>query len=73
MDRSGWTVEAFQARTGVVLIRGFTTTGTVSALYGATVTVDAREFRDESISSASTNEVFSRRKDVVVRSERECD
>lgn len=38
-------LEAFQARTGVVIVRGFTTVGTIRGL-GGNVTVDAREFRD---------------------------
>lgn len=40
-------LEAFQARTGVVLIRGYTTVGVVSGR-GGIVTVDARELRDAS-------------------------
>jgi hypothetical protein len=40
-------LEAFQARTGVVLIRGYTKIGTIRGT-GSTVTVDAREFRDAS-------------------------
>lgn len=40
-------LEAFQATTGTVVVRGFTTTGTVRGL-GGVVTVDAREFRDAS-------------------------
>jgi hypothetical protein len=40
-------LEAFQARTGIVLIRGYTTVGTIRGL-GGTVSVDAREFRDAS-------------------------
>ena len=40
-------LEAFQSRTGVVLIRGYSTVGTLRAL-GGEVTVDAREFRDGS-------------------------
>jgi hypothetical protein len=40
-------LEAFQARTGIVVIRGYTTVGSISGL-GSTVTVDAREFRDAS-------------------------
>lgn len=38
-------LEAFQARTGIVLIRGYTTIGEVRGV-GGTVTVDARELRD---------------------------
>ncbi|MCZ7624486.1 MAG: hypothetical protein C3F12_07945 [Candidatus Methylomirabilota bacterium] len=38
-------LEAFQARTGVVLIRGYTPVGMIRGI-GATITVDAREFRD---------------------------
>ncbi len=40
-------LEAFQARTGVVLIRGYSTVGTLRGM-GGEVTVDAREFRDGS-------------------------
>lgn len=40
-------LEAFQARTGVVVIRGYTTVGWVRGT-GSTVTVDAREFKDAS-------------------------
>ena len=40
-------LEAFQARTGVVLIRGFSIIGTISSRFGE-LTVDAREFRDGS-------------------------
>ena len=40
-------LEAFQSRTGVVLIRGFSTVGTVRGM-GGEVSVDAREFRDGS-------------------------
>lgn len=40
-------LEAFQSRTGVVLIRGYSTLGTVRGM-GGEVTVDAREFRDGS-------------------------
>jgi hypothetical protein len=40
-------LEAFQSRTGVVLIRGYSTVGTVS-LPGREVAVDARELRDGS-------------------------
>ena len=39
-------LEAFQAKTGIVVVRGFTTVGTVNGL--GTVTVDARDFRDAS-------------------------
>lgn len=39
-------LEAFQARTGVVIIRGFTTVGTIRGM--GSVTVDAREFKDAS-------------------------
>jgi hypothetical protein len=41
-------LEAFQARTGVVVIRGYTSVGTVHGRFGSIVTVDAREFRDAS-------------------------
>ena len=40
-------LEAFQARTGVVLIRGYTEIGTIGGR-SSTVTVTAREFRDAS-------------------------
>ena len=40
-------LEIFQSRTGVVLIRGYSTVGTLRAM-GAEVVVDAREFRDGS-------------------------
>lgn len=40
-------LEAFQSRTGVVLIRGYSTVGTLRAL-GGQVVVNAREFRDGS-------------------------
>jgi len=40
-------LEAFQSRTGIVLIRGYSSAGTLSGL-GGTVEVDAREFRDGS-------------------------
>jgi hypothetical protein len=56
-------LEAFQARTGVVLIRGFTTTGTIVALYGALVRVDAREFRDASNSTSHASGVSIEVKD----------
>jgi hypothetical protein len=39
-------LEAFSARTGIVLIKGFTTLGTINGL--GRVTIDAREFRDAS-------------------------
>jgi hypothetical protein len=39
-------LEAFSAKTGVVLIRGYSTVGVVSGL--GSVTIDAREFRDAS-------------------------
>jgi hypothetical protein len=40
-------LEAFQAKTGAVIIRGYTTVGTIKGL-GGNVTVQAREFRDAS-------------------------
>lgn len=40
-------LEAFQSRTGIVLIRGYSTIGKVSVM-GGQITVDAREFRDGS-------------------------
>lgn len=39
-------LEAFQARTGIVIVRGYTTVGLVRGM--GTVTVDARDFRDAS-------------------------
>src|SRR5260370_31914780 len=42
----GTKLEAFQVRIGVVLIRGYSTVGTIKSL--GEVTVDAREFRDGS-------------------------
>jgi len=39
-------LETFQARTGIVVVRGFTTVGTIRGM--GTVTVDARDFRDAS-------------------------
>ncbi len=41
-------LEAFQSRTGVVLIRGFSRVGTFSGSLGGSVSVAAREFRDGS-------------------------
>lgn len=38
-------LEAFQANTGFVVVRGYTTVGTIRGL-GGNVSVDAREFRD---------------------------
>ena len=40
-------LEAFQSRTGVVLIRGYSTVGSLRGM-GGEVVVDAREFRDGS-------------------------
>jgi hypothetical protein len=39
-------IEAFQTRAGIVLIRGYTTVGSISGRGGSQITVDAREFRD---------------------------
>src|SRR4051812_46880909 len=40
-------LEAFQAKTGTVLIRGFTTVGRISGrIGGGYVSVDARDFRE---------------------------
>jgi hypothetical protein len=39
-------LEAFQARTGIVVVRGFTTVGSIRGM--GTVTVDARDIRDAS-------------------------
>jgi hypothetical protein len=38
-------LEAFQSRTGAVIVRGYSTVGTIRGL-GGNVTVDARDFRD---------------------------
>lgn len=43
-------LEAFQAKTGVVIISGFSNVGTVSGQYGSNVAVESKEFLD-----ASTN------------------
>jgi hypothetical protein len=40
-------LEAFQATTGIVMVRGYTTIGTLRGM-GGVVSVDAREFRDAS-------------------------
>ena len=40
-------LEAFQAITGIVIVRSYTTVGAISGL-GGIVTVDVREFRDAS-------------------------
>lgn len=37
-------LEAFAAKTGVVIIRGFSEVGTLKGQYGTSVTVEAREF-----------------------------
>jgi hypothetical protein len=39
-------LEAFQARTGLVIIRGFEQVGTLSGQYGSSVEVEAKEFAD---------------------------
>ncbi len=44
-------LESFQAKTGVVLVRGFTTVGKLRGL-GGEITVDARDFRDAGNSGA---------------------
>jgi hypothetical protein len=41
-------LEQFQAKTGTVIIMGFSTVGTVQALFGSTITVETREFTDAS-------------------------
>jgi len=41
-------IEAFQAKAGVVLVRGYTVTGSIHGL-GGNISVDAREFRDAPI------------------------
>ena len=45
--KSATKLEAFQAKTGIVVVRGYTTAGTIHGL-GGEITVDAREFRDAS-------------------------
>jgi hypothetical protein len=40
-------LEAFQAKTGIVIVRGYTTVGKIRAV-GGEIVVDAREFRDAS-------------------------
>jgi NaMN:DMB phosphoribosyltransferase len=40
-------LEAFSARTGIVLVKGFTELGRISGI-GGQVTISAREFRDAS-------------------------
>lgn len=39
-------LEAFQARTGLVIIRGFEKVGTLKGQYGTSVEVEAKEFAD---------------------------
>jgi hypothetical protein len=39
-------LEAFEARTGLVIIRGYSRVGTASGLEGGSVEVETREFRD---------------------------
>lgn len=46
-------LEAFQSKTGTVIVRGFSTVGTIRGL-GGTVTIDAREFRDASSPAIKT-------------------
>lgn len=46
MQKAATKLEAFQARTGIVVVRGYTTVGTIRGT--GTVTVDARDFRDAS-------------------------
>jgi hypothetical protein len=41
-------LEAFQARIGLVIIRGFEKVGTLQGQYGTSVTVEAKEFADAS-------------------------
>ena len=41
-------LEAFQARTGVVIIRGFAAIGTLSGLYSTSAVVECKEFTDAS-------------------------
>jgi len=41
-------LEAFQAKTGVVIIRGFSVIGSVSGQYSGSVSVESREFLDAS-------------------------
>src|ERR1700722_15709132 len=49
-------LEAFSAKTGVVIIRGFTTVGTLPGL--GSVSIDAREFRDAATKSKVTGLSF---------------
>jgi hypothetical protein len=39
-------LEAFQARTGIVIIKGFSRTGVAAGLEGTSIEVETREFRD---------------------------
>jgi hypothetical protein len=41
-------LQAFEAKTGVVIIRGFSMVGSVSGQYGGSVSVESREFLDAS-------------------------
>jgi len=41
-------LEAFQARTGAVIVMGFSEVGTVQGKYGTSATVESREFTDAS-------------------------
>lgn len=41
-------LEAFEAKTGVVIISGFSTVGSVSGQYGGSVSVERKEFLDAS-------------------------
>ena len=40
-------LEAFEARTGVVIIKGYSRIGTASGLEGGSVEIETREFRDD--------------------------
>lgn len=46
--KTGTKLASFQAKTGAVIISGFSTIGTVRALYGARIGIDAREATDAS-------------------------
>src|ERR1035437_320697 len=41
-------LQAFEAKTGVVIISGFSTVGSVSGQYGGSVSVESKEFIDAS-------------------------
>jgi len=47
-SKAGTKLAAFQAKTGAVIIQGFSKIGTVPALYGAHVTIQAKEYANAS-------------------------